>query len=158
MSDKLPRVEFGGDYRTSQIYSKGFEFAFMSEQKDKKGEGFLQQACPFVYCKDFLHDAIWSQINGKNVSMHGFKYTPGENLPLSLKKTILAFRNNQYKGKEKGFREMRESCLGFLQAIDKKLRFKPTQILEVKHPDDSPTWIIIGDKRWQHAPTLISLF
>ena len=43
----------------AQIYGSGLEYCFIS--KDGK------QCCPFVYCKDFLQDAILAQQHGKNV-------------------------------------------------------------------------------------------
>lgn len=152
MPKKALQVEFGGDYRTDQIYSLGYEFAFMSEE-----DGVLKQACPFVYCKDFLHDAIWAFLNKTKVSIWSFNYDVEKNRPLEIKRTVLAFRNTQFKGKDKKFHEAMENCLEFLHGIERMLGFRPTRIEAVEHPE-GPTWVVIGDKRWQHAPTMISLY
>lgn len=149
-----PEVKFGGDYHTAQIYSMGYEFAFMSQ---KSAEDPYEQATPFVYCKDFLHDAVWAFLNKTSVNIYGFKYDHAKNPPLVTKRTVLAFRNTQFKKKPKDFHGKREACLEFLQKIDRMLGFRPTEIHEVENPD-GPTWLIIADKGWQHAPTMISLF
>ena len=155
MITQAPKVIFGGDYDTSQIYSKGYEFAFMS-RKDKKSKT-LEQVCPFVYCKDFLHDAIWAFLNKSSISIYDFKYKYGDNPPLSVDQTLLAFRNTQFKGKDENFHAMLRPCLEFLQAVDRQLGFRPTQIFPVEH-EESPCWLIVADGAWQHAPPMISLF
>lgn len=151
---KVPKVEFGGDYHTSQIYSMGYEFAFMS----RKPRGTIyRQATPFVYCKDFLHDAVWAFLHQTKVQVFGFKYDYQKNKPLFTKRTALAFRNTQFKGKEKEFHAKISACAEFLQRADQKLGFRPTEIIEVPH-SEGPCWLIIADAGWQHAPPMLSLF
>lgn len=149
---KAPKTEFGKNYHTVQIYSRGFEFAFMSMQKRA-----WHQATTFVYCKDFLHDAIWSLLNKTKVNIYEFKYDPAKDLPIQLNRTALAFRNTQYKAKEEEFHEKLDACQEFLRKIDKKLGFKSTEIHKVPHKE-GPCWVVLGDKKWQHAPTMISLY
>ena len=151
MSDSAPSVEFGGDYKTAQIYSMGFEFAFMSPQ-----EGVYKQATPFVYCKDFLHDAVWALLNKKETSIYSFKYDPEKNLALDLERTALCMRNTKYRSQER-IEKMRESCVSFLHEIEDKLGFEPCEIYPVEHKA-GPCWLILADKGWQHAPPLLSLF
>lgn len=154
MLEKAPKVEFGENYHTAQIYSRGYEFAFMGQRRTG---GAFHQACPFVYCKDFLHDAVWAFLNRTSVEIWSFKYTHGKDVPLNMDRTVLCFRNTQFKGKEDEFHAMMAPCLEFLQAADQRLGFRPTQIFQVDHKE-SPCWLIIGDPGWQHAPTMISLY
>jgi hypothetical protein len=155
MSDTTPKVKFGGDYNTAQIYSMGYEFAFMS-QKTKRSA--FEQACPFVYCKDFLHDALWAYFNKSNVAIWSFKYDYAKNLPLQVKQTALCFRNTQFKDKPEEFHARMDACLEFLQAVEKQLGFEQlTEIHQVEH-EGGPCWLILGDAGWQHAPTMISLY
>jgi hypothetical protein len=147
-----PQVEFGANYKTAQIYAKGFEFAFMSRIK-----GVYQQICTFVYCKDFFHDLVWSFLNQKPWSIYGFKYDPKKDLPLDVENCVFAFRNTQYKDKEKDFHAQRESCQDFLNQIEKKIGLEPSRIFEVPY-DGSPCWLVIGDKRWQIAPPMLGFF
>lgn len=148
------KVAWNDNYRTSQIYSRGFEFAFLSES-----EGVFYQATTFVYCKDFLHDAIWATLNKKPVRIYGFKYDPSKDVALQMDRTVLALRNTEYRKKDEDgrFHEQLAACLEFVQQIDRRLGFRPTQIYVVEHAD-APCWAIVGDARWQHAPTLLSLY
>jgi len=149
---EAPPVEFGKDYHTAQIYSKGFEFAFMSDI-----DGTYKQACTFVYCKDFLHDAVWAMVNKTKWQVYGFKYDSKADTPLDLDNCVFAFRNTLYKGKEAEFHANRAACQQFLNALEHQLGFQPSQIYEVPH-DQSPCWLIVGDKGWQHAPPMVGLF
>lgn len=148
---EAPAVEFGKNYRTSQIYSKGYEFAFMSDQK-----GTYHQSCTFVYCKDFLHDAVWAHVNNTPWQIYGFKYTPGKDIPLDMKHCVFAFRNTLYKSAEKTqeFHAKLAACQEFLNGIEKTIGFQASRIYEVEH-DQGPCWLVIGDPRWQIAPPMV---
>lgn len=151
---ETPTVEFGGDYHTSQIYSMGYEFAFMSQSETG---GVFKQATPFVFCKDFLHDAIWAFLNKTKAAIYDFKYEYGKNPPLMMDQTVLGFRNTQFKGKRKDFETALPACLEFLHLCENKLGFKETEIFSVD-TSDSPCWLILGDPGWQMSPTMISLY
>jgi hypothetical protein len=155
MSDTTPKVKFGGDYSTAQIYRMGYEFAFMARKSAKHKT--YEQATPFVYCKDFLHDALWALINKQAWEIYGFKYDPKKNIPLELDQTVMAFRNSQFKGDAKKFHAMLEPCLEFLHKCEELLEFQPTEIYKVDQAK-SPCWLLISDPGWQHAPTMISLY
>ncbi len=150
---EAPPVEFNENYGTSQIYSRGFEFAFMSNV----GETY-KQACTFVYCKDFLHDAVWAYVNRTKWQIFGFHYDTAKDTPLDLENCVFAFRNTQYKGKEEEFHGSREACQEFINQLEEKMGFASrTKIYEVPH-QNSPCWLIVGDKGWQHAPPMVGLF
>jgi hypothetical protein len=151
---EFPReVKFGGDHRTSQIYSRGFEFAFM-----KLMEGTWHQVCTFVYCKDFLHDAVWAWINKTRWSIWGFSYDSQKHLPLEADHCVMAFRNLVYSGaKAEEFHQQREACQEFLNGIEAQMGLVPSQVFPVEH-SDGPCWLVVGDKGWQHAPPLVGLY
>lgn len=149
---EAPQVSFGKNYGTNQIYSSGFEFAFMARQKN-----VWTQACTFVYCKDFLHDAVWAAVNHKPWQIYGFKYDPNKDVPLERDFCALAFRNLGYQDRSGDFHARREACEKFLNGIEEKLGFSPSKVFAVEHPD-SPCWLVLGDKRWQHAPPLVGFF
>lgn len=148
----IPEVSFGENYRTAQIYSRGFEFAFMSLQ-----DGVWKQACTFVYCKDFLHDAVWAAVNKTKWEVYGFKYDSSKDVPLDRAHCAMAFRNTLYKDKSEDFHGKREACQAFLNGIEDKLGFEPSRIYQVPHAD-APCWLIVGDSRWQHAPPLVGFY
>lgn len=149
---EAPKVEFSGDHGTAQIYSQGYEFAFMSRVK-----GVWKQVCTFVYCKDFLHDAVWAWVNKTKWSIYGFTYDTAKHLPLEAEHTVFAFRNTQFKGKDKEFHAAREACQDFLNQIEAQMGLEPSMIHEVPHPS-GPCWLIIGDKGWQHAAPMVGLY
>ncbi|HJS83040.1 MAG TPA: hypothetical protein VJ742_09435, partial [Nitrososphaera sp.] len=149
---KTPKTSFGGNYGTAQIYSKGFEFAFMSPVA-----GGYEQACTFVYCKDFLHDAVWAMVNKAPWQIYGFKYDPNKDKHLDLKNCTLAFRNTQYKNKPDEFHAQMKACQSFLNGMEKRIGFKKSKFYQVENPD-GPCWLIVGDKKWQHAAPLLGLF
>lgn len=150
--DVAPKTEFGGNYHTAQIYSQGFEFAFMTLV-----EGIYKQMCTFVYCKDFLHDAVWAHINKKPWSIWSFSFNPSKTQFLDDNNCVFAFRNTKYKGKEAEFHAMRQNCQDFLNQIEAVLGFQPSKVYEVPH-SDGPCWLIVGDKGWQHAAPMVGFF
>ena len=123
-----------------------------------KVKGIYEQVCTFVYCKDFLHDAVWAWINKTKWQIYSFKYDSTKHHPIDANNCVFAFRNTQYKSKAADFHKQRKSCMEFLNGFEKKCGFEPSQIFEVPHPGGVPTWIVIGDKRWQHAPALVGLY
>ncbi len=149
-----PEIKFGDNYRTTQVYSRGFEFAFMSRPEN---ESFYEQATTFVYCKDFLHDAIWAFLNQSKVSIWDFEYDFKLNKPIQMDRTVLAFRNTAYKENPEEFHKQLGVCLEFLQGVDALVGLEPTQIYPIEHAE-GPCWLVLADPRWQLAPTLISLF
>ena len=182
-------VVLGEDYHTSQIYSTGVEFAMVGRVGKK-----WKQATTFVFCKDFLHDAIWAMLHKRPVSIYDFSYSPPGSkpakeprkgtcewydwssaqrkldtedgklkidIPIHMARTALLFRDTNLKGVvgKKRFHEHRVGALDFLHQVDEQMGFSPTEIHQVKGTKDGPpTWLVLGDKRWMHAPTLLSLY
>ncbi len=151
---ETPKVDFGGDHHTSQIYSMGFEFAFAAWQK---AQSLYKQACTFVYCKDFLHDAVWAHVNQTNWSIYGFGYSSGKDVPLDMDNCVFLFRNTDYKGQDAKLHDTLPACQQFLNGIEKKLGFEPSQLYKIPH-DAAPCWLVVGDKGWQHAPPMVGLY
>ena len=152
LSGDSPKVEFGSNYHTAQIYSKGYEFAFMS-----RVEGIWKQICTFVYCKDFLHDLVWAAINKTKWSIYGFHYDSSKDLPLEQEFCAFAFRNTDFAKEPAKFHEKMPACLDFLNQVEKVLGFQPSKIWQVEH-QAAPCWLIVSDKRWQIAPPLLGIF
>lgn len=177
-------VILGENYHTSQIYSTGVEFALVG-RVDKK----WKQATTFVFCKDFLHDAIWAMLHKKTVCIYDFIYnatgkimkepkkgstewycwkeqedsgkSPKKDIPIHMGRTSLLFRDTNLSkaAGKKRFYAHRVGCLDFLHQVEEQLGFNRTEIHQVKGTKNGPpTWLILGDKKWMHAPTLLSLY
>ncbi|KKM71944.1 hypothetical protein LCGC14_1425480 [marine sediment metagenome] len=176
-------VTLGKDYDTTQIYSTGVEFALVGRVNKK-----WKQAMTFVFCKDFLHDVVWATLHKKPVGIYEFSYNPtgkvaveppkgtgdwyiwsdqqvigkpGRDIPIHMSRTALLFRDTSLLGSDgkKRFHCHRDGALDFLGQIDKRMGFSLTKIYQVNGARKGPpTWLVLGDKRWMHAPTLLSLY
>jgi hypothetical protein len=138
--------------RLAQEFSEGLEFAFVSADN--------KQINQFVFCKDFMQDAIQAFINKKRVSIYGFIYDPNhpDTIPLCLEKTRLLvtdWRNKQFRSRIDG-------CIDFLNQIETKLKMKKSTIRECDNPSPcykkAGIWLVEGSKRWMSSPPMISLY
>lgn len=137
------------DAGLNQIYSTGLEFAFVNAQ----GE----QCHPFAYCKDFLQDAIWAEVNKDKSSIYGFTYAHKKNPAVDLTTTRVAVRYT----KKTDFRKICRQSEKFLNAAEKDLGFSPTKLIYGGRNEKSKTGSVMifeGDKKWMHAPPMISMY
>lgn len=141
-------VKWYADERLSQIYSKGLEYAFFNEKNE--------QCHPFAYCKDFLQDAIWAQLNESKASIYSFTYQHGHNPPLDLSLTRMGLRN---KG-DKDFSAKCEKSLHFMRAMETDMDFTPSEVYSVGNFEggEDEVFVFTSDVRWMHSPVLISLY
>lgn len=138
--------------RIEQEFTEGIEFAFLSSDN--------KQIHQFVYCKDFMQDAIQGFLNNKKISIYGFIYDPNKSdtIPLCLDKTRILVSN----WKDKLFRSRIDNCLDFLHQIETKLKMKKSDISECDNPSPcykkAGVWLFDGSKRWMQSPPMISLY
>lgn len=132
-----------------QIYSSGIEFCFVSDDN--------RQCHPFVYCKDFLQDAVHGHLHNKRASIYGFSYDPASKPPISLKRTRIALANKS----DKAFASRIPAMLEFLNYFAKQLKLKRTRAYEVTNPPKkygSGVFVTIGSPRWMNSPPLLSMY
>jgi hypothetical protein len=134
------------DKSMAQIYSSGLEFAFIGP------EGI--QCHSFAYCKDFLQDAIQATLHKKTSSIWGFSYDYKVNPPLDLENTRMAVR---YKGRATLEEEVKNS-VRFMNEIESELGFASTTVHDGGKHANAQTYVFISDKKWMHAPPLISMY
>lgn len=135
--------------KPSQIYSTGLEFCFVNSKNEQCHE--------FVYCKDFLQDAIHGFLNNKIASIYSFSYDPNSMPSLLLAKTKIALCNAQ----DKNFLSKIENVLDFLHQIETHLKLKKTKAITCSNPPKSyksGVFIVRGSSRWQEAPPMLSLY
>lgn len=134
----------------SQISSNGLEYAFLSND--------YKQIHQLVWCKDFLHDAIYGQLTGKKISIYGFSYDPNEHQPLHLDSTRLMLASR----KDRDFEKKIKCSLIFLNKIERHLKIFKTKIEKCasppRHYAKSGVFIFNGSKRWMKSPPMISLY
>lgn len=138
--------------RLAQEFSEGLEFAFLSADN--------KQINQFVYCKDFMQDAIQGHVNKKKVTIYGFSYDPNkeETIPLCMEQTRILITS----WRDKQFRTKVQNCLDFINQIEVKLKMKKTEITEVSNSPSiykkAGIWLFEGSKRWMQSPPMISLY
>lgn len=136
------------DTSISQIYSNGLEFAFATKN---------EQCTNFVFCKDFLHDCVWSVLHKKTISPYGFRYDP-KLKPIELNRARLLVTNSDDTLMENKI----EGCQDFLNQIEKKLRIFRTKISKCENPPDnykkSGVYLFRGSGMWLNSPPMISLY
>lgn len=134
----------------SQIYQSGLQYAFVSDD--------MKQCFPFVYCKDFLQDAVHAQIRGKTASIYGFSYNPKKNPPLCFDRTRIALANQQ----DPEMRKKIPAALDFINQFCKKLGLKRTQVFECASPPEKYSscgvFLFDGSGMWMNSPVLISMY
>ena len=133
-----------------EIYSSGAAFSLVSDNNE--------QCHQPVYCKDFLQDAISSQVTAKKVSIYGFKFDPKINPKISQKKLRILFSNDL----DKEFVQKSQQCLNFLHQIEKRLGFQKTKMIDVANAAAEDlvgrTTIFEADKNWMLCPQMVSLY
>lgn len=133
-----------------QVYRNGLEYAFVS--KDNK------QVCPFVYCKDFLQDAVQGCLHKIKRKIYGFTYDPDKHYSLYMKQTRLLVTC----AKDSQFRRKIVCCLDFINQIERQLKLKSTVATECVSPPPqyavSGIWLLEGSHRWMISPPMISMY
>lgn len=133
-----------------QIYSRGLEYALVSKNHE--------QCHPFVFCKDFLHDVLYSTINQKPISIYKFAFNPTEDHLPCLDKIRLLIANS----KDKKFASKVPAILDFVNQIEESLKIKKSTARTCSNlPEiykNSGVFLFEGSKRWLQSPPMISLY
>lgn len=134
----------------NQVYKSGLEYAFVSRN--------FKQVCPFVYCKDFLHDALQGHLNGIRRKIHGFLYDPNKHKPIYTNRLRLIIACSR----DRRFGTRMPAMLDFLHQIEDKLDMKRTVIRECANPPEKyksgGIWLLESHKRWMMAPPMLSMY
>ena len=155
---KLTRVEwFENPKSLSEIYQQtGMIFAFVTSPEDG------QKAChEWVKCRDFMHDAVRSQITGKSCKIYGFQYDPGKNPNLDLNKMrMLVSKHDLAKDKAGSFKAKMKAALAMLNHFEAQAGVALSVLKEVD-PEGSKKQAIFmftGSTMWIKSPFLVSMY
>lgn len=135
----------------NQVYRSGLEYAFVSRN--------FKQVCPFVYCKDFLHDALQGHLNGIRRKIHGFLYDPNKHKPICTDRLRLIIACSR----DRHFGTRIPNMLDFIHKIEDKLDIKKKTIIrECANPPEKyksgGIWLLESHKRWMIAPPMLSMY
>ena len=132
-----------------QVYSKGVEFALASDN--------FEQCHPFVLCKDFLHDVVFSTVHNKKFDIYRFFYDPSKNPKACLRELRLLVTN----AKDSKLARRVDACLDFVNQIEDSLGMKRTRVrkcLDAPQEYRHGVFLFQGSRRWLIAPPMISLY
>lgn len=149
---QLKKIEWydGVVPKLRQSMASGLEYSFLSANN--------KQIFPFVYCKDYLQDAISAFFANKKRSIFGFVYDPAVHEPIVVDKTSLLIANSNDKDLESKI----ENCLNFLYQVEDHLKMTRTIVEKVENPPYQyllgGVYFFEGSKRWMNSPPMISLY
>jgi hypothetical protein len=134
-----------------QAIANGLEYAFCSSD--------YKQCCPFVLCKDFLHDAVYNAVHNTKKSIFGYHCSPKEGHPiLDLEKMRVLLANSS----DRKMRDKIPACIDFMHQVESALKMSLTIVRECHN---SPckyavggVWLFESSKRWLSAPPMVSLY
>lgn len=134
-----------------QIFTSGVEYSFINSK------GY--QCFPFVFCKDFLQDALHARVINEKRGIYGFYYDPNINKLINLNKTLLLITNSE----DVMLEHRMNNCLDFIHQIEEKMKFNTlTKVFKCVSPPlkyiKSGVFCFEASKRWINAPPMISMY
>jgi hypothetical protein len=157
-TNKLITVEwFKNPKSLSEIYQQtGMCFAFVSSPKDGR------KAChEWVKCRDFLHDAVRSQIIKKPCSIYGFTFNHSINPPIDLKKMrMLVSKLDMTNDGIEDFRRKMKCSLILANHFEKLAKTSLTKMEEVdtKGSTKKAVFLFTGPEFWVTSPFMVSMY
>lgn len=133
-----------------QIYTSGIEYCFIN------GDG--KQCNSFIFCKDFLQDIVWANINKTSVSPHGFKYVHSKKTAINMERTNIAIANQS--DPEMGKKV--EGSLDFVNQFAGKMHIRRTHLFKCMNPPSMykkcGVYLFDGSGMWMNSPPLLSMY
>lgn len=159
MSDLTEVIWYKNPKSLSEIYQQtGMVFAFATAPK--KGE--LASAChEWVKCRDFLHDAVRSQITGTPCAIYGFQFNPSTNPNVDLRKMRMLVSKNGLKVEDlPAFRNKMIAGLALINHFEKQAKVSLTKMEEInpKNSGKKAVYLFTGPMMWVRSPFLVSMF
>jgi len=156
---KLTKVQwFKNPQPLNEIYQQtGIVYAFASLQD--KG---LTQCHEWVKCRDFLPDAVRSQITGKECTVYGFTFDTKNNPNISLDKIKMLVSKGKLKETDiPGFRKKIKSGLKLLNHFEDIAEVSKTKVVRVDASGQKKykaVFLFSGPPMWLSSPFLVSMF
>lgn len=150
------KSKVGIEWRTKkctaqQVYQSGLQYAFVSPD--------CKQCTPFVYCKDFLQDAVQGFVCKRKVcDIYRFTYNPEEDPPIAMNCTKILLANQG----DPDLRDKIPGCLDFINQIENKLKIRHSDVWECLDPpkkyQKGGVWLFEGSRRWIKSPPMLSFY
>ena len=156
---KLVKVEwFKKSSVLNEIYqSTGMMFAFVSSPLNG-----THQCHEWVKCRDFLPDAVRSQLTNKKCSIYGFIFDPTKNPIVDLNKMRLLVTKSPLKDVDlHKFKQKIKSGLKLLNHFESMagvIKSKVTEVDTVGQNIYKSIFLFTGSTMWVRSPFLISMY
>lgn len=158
---KLKKEWAGNTSNIGQDYSEGLEYAFVSS----KGE----MCHPFIYCKDFLHDIIYAQVNKSKLSIFGFQHNPEVDPAPDMRRLRLLLRHVNAQDVKARLAKAEALC----NSMEAELGLPKTNVKHIgkmildRGKDwsgeegmaiEAPLFLCTASNVWLKAPSLLSFY
>lgn len=156
---KLVEVKwFAKPKNLCEIYQQtGMLFAFVSSPSNN-----LLQCHEWVKCRDFLADAVRTQITQKACAIYGFKFNVTENPPVDLNKMRMLVTKADLKKEDiPKFRQKMKNGLKLINHYETMAGVGKTKLREVDTTNQSKykaIFLFIGSIMWLKSPFLVSMY
>jgi hypothetical protein len=142
----------------SEIYQQtGMMFAFVGPPKDG-----LKVCHPWVKCRDFLHDAVRSQITGKPCAIYGFNFKPASNPPIDLKRMRMLVTKGSFRSEDEMtiFKAKIAAALVLINHFERQAKSSLSMVQEVDATGSGKRLVFMftGPGMWVKSPFLISMY
>jgi hypothetical protein len=155
----LKKIEWFKEVGLAEIYqSVGMFFAFATKP-DKDGN--IQQCHTWVKCRDFLHDAVRTQLTGNKSSIYSFIFEKDVNPPIDVNKTRMLIGIKLKNGQTKDWaKECIARAVKHLNYYEKLAKISLTKAEEVDPAGQKKcdiVFLFVGPVMWITAPSLVSM-
>lgn len=137
--------------KLSQVPKEGLEYALISKD--------YEQIHQLVWCKDFLQDAVFSQVTNQSIEIWGFTHDPKTSPAVDLSKTriiVTNFKDSEFSVK------LLSRCMPLLHHVEKRLRITKTTVFKCRRVppiyNRAGVWLLEGNKRWLQSPPMLSFY
>ena len=138
-----------------EIYQKtGIMFAFVSSIEDG-----LEMCHQWVKCKDFLADAVRTQLTGNKFNIYGFHFSIDKNPPVDLNVTRIAV-STEILDDLVGFEQKMISALKLINHFEDYMGVPLSRLdkVDITGSSKKAIYLFTGPQEWIKSPFLISMY
>lgn len=157
MGRKKEVIWFKNSGNLNEVYqSFCMKFSFANIDKDGK----IVQCHEWVQCRDYLHDAVRTQLTGNTSHIYGFNFSKEKNPELCTNKMMMLVTNKSIED-PLVFRRNLNNGLKLIHHYENMMGHELSNISKVSGDIDggyNHVWLITSPKFWLTAPHIVSLY
>jgi hypothetical protein len=137
------------DYLSEILQQTGVHYAFLSADN--------KQCHPWVKCRDFLNDALRSQITGNSDEIYGFMFDPKINPKIDLDKMRILVKRDTPLDAPGSTEEIMNSALSIIHCVEVTGGIETLTELH-RIANDENVYLFEGSADWVESTFMISLY